>query len=66
VSTAGVLDHFTAREDAFLVAYEVGTRPRRVAMADMRTPVSRNGVGAVRAADLVLFEFLAEEPSFAQ
>jgi len=64
VSLNAFYEHFTDKEDAFLVAYEVG-HGKALAMVERAyaaEPDWRLGVGAGIAA---LFEFLAAEPAFA-
>jgi AcrR family transcriptional regulator len=64
VSLQAFYEHFTGKEDAFLVAYELGhakglsiTERAFTAQADWRLGI-RQGISA-------LFEFLASEPAFA-
>lgn len=64
VSLQAFYTHFTGKEDAFLVAYEIGHHKSLaiVERAHDAQPDWRNGV---RAGISALFEFLASEPSFA-
>jgi AcrR family transcriptional regulator len=64
VSLQAFYEHFVDKEDAFLVAYEVG-HSKALAMAERAYAAETDWRGSVRAGIAVLFEFLAAEPSFA-
>jgi AcrR family transcriptional regulator len=65
VSLQAFYDHFKSKEDAFLVAYEIGHSKGLgiVERAFVAEPDWRNGV---RAGIAALFDFLAYEPAFAR
>jgi AcrR family transcriptional regulator len=65
VSLQAFYEHFSGKEDAFLVAYELGHAKSlsTVERAFMAEPDWRLGV---RAGIAALFDFLASEPAFAQ
>jgi len=56
--------HFASKEDAFLVAYEVG-HARSLAATDAACRGAPDWPTSVRAGIAALFEFLASEPAFA-
>lgn len=64
VSLQAFYEHFVDKEDAFLVAYEVG-HSKALAMAERAYAAETDWRASVRAGIAVLFEFLAAEPSFA-
>jgi AcrR family transcriptional regulator len=65
VSVQAFYEHFSGKEDAFLVAYEIGHR-KALAIVE-RAYESRQGwPNAVCAGLTVLFEFLASEPAYAK
>jgi AcrR family transcriptional regulator len=64
VSLQAFYEHFDDKEDAFLVAYEVG-HGKALAMVERAYADERDWRVGVRAGIAVLLEFLAAEPSFA-
>lgn len=64
VSLQSFYTHFTDKEDAFLVAYEVGHR-KALASAERAYAAEPDWRSGVRAAIAALFDFLASERSFA-
>jgi AcrR family transcriptional regulator len=65
VSLKAFYEHYGGKEDAFLVAYEIG-HGKALAMVERAYAAESDWCLAVRAAIAALFEFLASEPSFAQ
>jgi AcrR family transcriptional regulator len=64
VSPAAFHEQFAGREDAFLVAYELG-HTKGMAIVERAFLAERSWRAAVRAGISALFDFLAAEPSFA-
>jgi AcrR family transcriptional regulator len=64
VSVQAFYEHFSGKEDAFLVAYEVGHRRALVAF-ERGFESQQNWPNAIRAGLQALFGFFAAEPSFA-
>jgi AcrR family transcriptional regulator len=64
VSLVAFYEHFVDKEDAFLVAYEVG-HGKAMAAVERAYASQSNWRLAVRAGIEALFNFLASEPSFA-
>lgn len=64
VSVQAFYEHFSGREDALLVAYELGHR-KALALVERAYEAHDDWAQAVRAGLAVLLEFLASEPSFA-
>jgi AcrR family transcriptional regulator len=64
VSLQAFYEHFSDKEDAFLVAYEVG-HGKGLAIAEHAYDTAPDRLTGVRAALTALFEFLASEPAFA-
>jgi AcrR family transcriptional regulator len=64
VSLVAFYEHFTDKEDAFLVAYEVGNG-KGLALVEGAFAAQSDWRYAVRAGIEALFEFLATEPAFA-
>jgi AcrR family transcriptional regulator len=64
VSLQAFYTHFTGKEDAFLVAYEVGHHKSLAAVLRARD-AHLDWEGGVRAGIAALFDFLASEPAFA-
>ncbi|HEX3435110.1 MAG TPA: TetR/AcrR family transcriptional regulator [Solirubrobacteraceae bacterium] len=64
VSLQTFYEHFADKEDAFLVAYEIGHRKGR-AMVERAHDAAPDWPTAVRAGITALLEFLAGEPTFA-
>jgi AcrR family transcriptional regulator len=64
VSLNAFYEHFADKEDAFLVAYEVG-HAKALASSERAYTAAGEWKLGVRAGIEALFEFLAEEPSFA-
>lgn len=64
VSVAAFHEQFAGREDAFLVAYELG-HAKGVAIVERAFAAETSWRTAVRAGISALFDFLAAEPSFA-
>ncbi|HEX5853522.1 MAG TPA: TetR/AcrR family transcriptional regulator, partial [Solirubrobacteraceae bacterium] len=65
VSTASFHQQFTGREDAFLVAYEVG-HAKGMAIVERAFFRESDWQAGVRAGISALLDFLASEPSFAR
>jgi AcrR family transcriptional regulator len=64
VSAAAFHEHFAGREDAFLVAYELG-HSKAIAIVERAFVAEISWRAGVRAGISALFDFLAAEPSFA-
>lgn len=64
VSVQAFYEHFSGKEDAFLVAYEIGHR-KALAIVERAYESQDDWPTAVRAGIGVLLEFLASEPSYA-
>jgi AcrR family transcriptional regulator len=64
VSLVAFYEHFADKEDAFLVAYEVG-HAKGLAIVERAFAAESDWRLAVRAGIAALFDFLATEPSFA-
>jgi AcrR family transcriptional regulator len=64
VSLKAFYEHFADKEDAFLVAYEIG-HGKGLAFAEQAYMAESDWRLGVRAGIAALFEFLASEPSFA-
>jgi AcrR family transcriptional regulator len=64
VSVQAFYEHFSGKEDAFLVAYELGHR-KALAIAERAYESQDDWPTAVRAGVSVLLDFLASEPAFA-
>jgi AcrR family transcriptional regulator len=64
VSLQTFYEHFTDKEDAFLVAYEAG-HSKGLAMVERAYDAAPDWRSGIRAAIAALFDFLASEPSFA-
>jgi AcrR family transcriptional regulator len=64
VSLKAFYEHFADKEDAFLVAYEVG-HTKGLALVERAFFAEPDWRSAVRAGIAALFEFLASEPAFA-
>lgn len=64
VSVQAFYEHFSGKEDAFLVAYEVGHR-KGLAIVERNYEAHEQWPQAVRAAITTLLEFLASEPAYA-
>jgi AcrR family transcriptional regulator len=64
VSLVAFYEHFQDKEDAFLVAYEVG-HGKGLAVVERAYAAERDWRQAVRAGIEALFYFLASEPAFA-
>lgn len=64
VSVAAFHEQFAGREDAFLVAYELG-HAKGMAIVERAFVAETSWRAAVRAGISALFDFLAAEPSFA-
>jgi AcrR family transcriptional regulator len=64
VSLVAFYEHFADKEDAFLVAFEVG-QSKGLAIVESAFAAQSDWRLAVRAGIAALFEFLATEPSFA-
>jgi AcrR family transcriptional regulator len=65
VSLVAFYEHFADKEDAFLVAYEVGFG-KALAVVERAVAAESDWRDAVRAGIDALFGFLASEPAFAQ
>jgi AcrR family transcriptional regulator len=65
VSLQAFYEHFAGKEDAFLVAYEVGHGKGR-ALVERVHDAAPDWPQAVRAGIVALLDFLASEPAFAQ
>jgi AcrR family transcriptional regulator len=64
VSLHAFYEHFASKEDAFLVAYEVG-HGKALALVERAHETAPDWPHAVRAGVRTLLEFLASEPTFA-
>jgi len=64
ISLKAFYEHFDGKEDAFLVAYEIG-HGKELAFAERAYIAESDWRLGVRAGIAALFEFLASEPSFA-
>jgi AcrR family transcriptional regulator len=64
VSLKAFYEHFTDREDAFLVAYQVG-HGKGLAIVERAFEAAPDWRSGVRAGVTALFDFLASEPAFA-
>jgi AcrR family transcriptional regulator len=64
VSVQAFYEHFSGKEDAFLVAYEIGHR-KALAIVERAYESQEEWPAAVRAGITVLLEFLASEPAYA-
>ena len=64
VSVQAFYEHFSGKEDAFLVAYELGHR-KALAIVERAYESREEWPAAVRAGISVLLDFLASEPSYA-
>jgi AcrR family transcriptional regulator len=65
VSVQAFYEHFSGREDAFAVAYELGHR-KALAIVERAYDAQTDWPAAVRAGLEALLDFLASEPSFAR
>src|ERR1035438_4328088 len=57
-------EHYAGKEDAFLVAYEVG-HAKGLTIVEHAYDAAPDWRSAIRAAIAALFDFLASEPAFA-
>ncbi len=64
VSVQAFYEHFSGKEDAFLVAYELGHR-KALAIVERAYESSEDWPAAVRGGIAALLEFLASEPAYA-
>jgi AcrR family transcriptional regulator len=64
VSVQAFYEHFSGKEDAFLVAYELGHR-KALAIAERAYESQEDWPEAVRSGIAALLDFLASEPAFA-
>lgn len=64
VSVQAFYEHFSGKEDAFLVAYELGHR-KALAIVERAYESREDWPAAVRAGIVALLEFLASEPAYA-
>jgi AcrR family transcriptional regulator len=64
VSVQAFYEHFSGRDDALLVAYEVGHR-KALAITELAYDAQQDWPAAVSAATATLLGFYASEPSFA-
>jgi AcrR family transcriptional regulator len=64
ISLQAFYEHFTDKEDAFLVAYEVG-HGKSLALVERAHDAAPDWPSAVRAGIAALLEFLSSEPPFA-
>jgi AcrR family transcriptional regulator len=64
VSVQAFYEHFSGKEDAFLVAYEIGHR-KALAIVERAFESQRDWPAAVHAGVVALLDFLASEPSYA-
>ena len=64
ISLQAFYEHFASKEDAFLVAYEVG-HGKALALVERAHDAAPDWPHAVRAGITTLLEFLASEPAFA-
>jgi AcrR family transcriptional regulator len=65
VSLQAFYEHFTGKEDAFLVAYELG-HAKALAIVERAYASQPDWPLGVRAGISALFEFLASEPAYAR
>jgi AcrR family transcriptional regulator len=65
VSVQAFYEHFSGKEDAFLVAYELGHR-KALAIVERAYESQEDWPAAVRAGVAILLDFLASEPAFAR
>jgi AcrR family transcriptional regulator len=65
VSLAAFYEHFGGKEEAFLVAYEVG-HAKGLALVEREYAAQSDWPSAVRVGIETLFEFLASEPAFSR
>jgi AcrR family transcriptional regulator len=64
VSVQAFYEHFSGKDDAFLVAYEIGHR-KALAIVERAYESQEDWSEAVRAGIVALLDFLASEPSYA-
>ncbi len=64
VSVQAFYEHFSGKEDAFLVAYELGHR-KALAIVERAYEAQDDWPAAIRAGIEALFAFLASEPAYA-
>jgi AcrR family transcriptional regulator len=64
VSVQAFYEHFSGKEDAFLVAYEIGHR-KALAIVERAYEAHEVWADAIRTAIATLLEFLASEPAYA-
>jgi AcrR family transcriptional regulator len=64
VSVQAFYEHFSGKDDAFLVAYEIGHR-KALAIVERAYESREDWPAAVRAGVAALLDFLASEPSYA-
>jgi AcrR family transcriptional regulator len=64
VSVQAFYEHFSGKEDAFLVAYELGHR-KALAIVERAYETQKDWPAAVRVGAATLLEFLAAEPAYA-
>jgi AcrR family transcriptional regulator len=64
VSVQAFYEHFSGKEDAFLVAYEIGHR-KALAIVERAYESEEDWPAAVRTGIAMLLEFLASEPAYA-
>jgi AcrR family transcriptional regulator len=64
VSVQAFYEHFSGKDDAFLVAYEIGHR-KALAIVERAYESQEQWPDAVRAGIAALLEFLASEPAYA-
>jgi AcrR family transcriptional regulator len=64
VSVQAFYEHFSGKEDAFLVAYEIGHR-KALAIVERAYESQEDWPAAVRTGITILLEFLASEPAYA-
>lgn len=64
VSLDAFYEHYEGKEDAFLVAYEVG-HTKSLTIVERAYEAAPDWRSAIRAAITTLFDFLASEPAFA-
>jgi AcrR family transcriptional regulator len=64
VSVQAFYEHFSGKEDVFLVAYEIGHR-KALAIVERAYESQEDWPAAVRSGIVVLLEFLASEPAYA-
>jgi AcrR family transcriptional regulator len=64
VSVQAFYEHFSGKEDAFLVAYEIGHR-KALAIVERAYESKEDWRDAVRSGLAALLEFLASEPAYA-